>query len=222
MDCSATVPHRMAILGLDWPALDSIWISHFHMDHIGGMGPLLAGVKHAPEMKDRQKPLRIFGPAGTKALINAWSDVHNFKLLTQPFPIEFVEVEPLTSFEIVAGVEAIAMKTPHTDESLAIHIRDGESTLVYSSDTGFDQNESVLGNRVDLLILECTFFREKPKQTHLELSEAIYLIRKARPKRAMLTHFYPEWDEVDFAEEVSKLSPLCEVIQAEDDLAVEI
>jgi hypothetical protein len=38
----------------------------------------------------------------------------------------------------------------------------------------------------------------------------------------MLTHFYPEWDEVDFASEVEKLQPRCEVIEAKDGLKLEI
>ena len=48
----------------------------------------------------------------------------------------------------------------------------------------------------------------------LELAEAIFLIRKAKPRRALLTHFYPEWDGVDFEKEVSKFEPRCEVIEA--------
>ena len=68
LDCSASVPSRMALLGLDWPNLDAIWISHFHMDHVGGLGPLFAGTKHASQMKKREKPLHIFGPEGTRDL----------------------------------------------------------------------------------------------------------------------------------------------------------
>src|ERR1043165_9653060 len=139
LDCSATAPHRMAALGLDWPNLDAIWISRFHMDHVGGLGPLFAGTKHSAEMKDRKKPLRIYGPEGTEKLFDAFSDVHDYRLRKQPFPIEVVEVEDRETFEIVPGVEAMALKTPHTPESLAIHIRDGEETLGYSADTGYDE-----------------------------------------------------------------------------------
>jgi hypothetical protein len=38
----------------------------------------------------------------------------------------------------------------------------------------------------------------------------------------MLTHFYGEWDEVDFEKEVARLSPGCEVIEARDGLRVRI
>ena len=75
---------------------------------------------------------------------------------------------------------------------------------------------------VDLLILECSFFKDKPVETHLELSEAMYLIRYAKPKRVILTHLYPEWDTVDFQKEVEKFSPPCEIIEARDGLKLEI
>ena len=222
LDCSASAPSQMARLGVDWPSLDTIWISHFHMDHCGGLGPLLAGTKHSERMKLRTKPLKIIGPKGLNGLVQRLNDVNNYKLLEQPFPVEIVEADELENFEIVGGVEAVAMKTPHTDESHAIHIRDGEKTLVYSADTGFDQKVATFCNRVDLAILECTFLRNKPVEKHLELAEAMFLIRKASPKRAMLTHFYPEWDDVVFDEEVKKFDPPCDVIEAKEGLAVEI
>lgn len=223
LDCSATAPSRMAACGLDWPNLDAIWISHFHMDHCGGLGPLLAGTKHAEQMKERRKPLTIFGPTGLKGLIERLNAVNNYRLCEQPFPVEIVEVDELEPFEIVPGVEAVACKTPHTDESHAIYIRDTYGkTLVYSADTGFDEKMAAFGNRVDLFILECTFVKNKPVAKHLELAEAMHLVRKAHPKRAMLTHFYPEWDDVEFDKEVAAFDPPCEVIEARDGLRSEI
>lgn len=221
LDCSATASSRTAAEGLDWPELDAIWVSHFHMDHCGGLGPLLTGMKHASETNDRDKPLKIFGPKGVAGLVGRFSDVNNYRLLEQSFPVEIVEIDTLEPFEIVAGIEATAMKTPHTPESHAIHIRDIDgTTVVYSADSAFTQDIATLARGVDLFILECTYFKNKPVDKHLELGEAIYLIRKAKPKRAMLTHFYPEWDAVDFQKEVAKLSPMCEVIEAVDGLRI--
>ncbi|MEO7539187.1 MAG: ribonuclease Z [Pyrinomonadaceae bacterium] len=221
LDCSATVPMRMAQESLDWPNLDAIWISHFHMDHCGGLGPLLAATKHVEHMKGRTKPLKIFGPSGLSRLIEGFSSANNYRLLEQPFPVEIAEVVERETFEIVPGVEAVTMSTPHTAESHAIHIRDvDDTTFVYSSDTAFTELISAFANRVDLLLLECTYIRDKPKNKHLELAEAVFLIRKAAPKRAVLTHFYPDWDEVDFAAEVAKFSPGIEIIEAVDGLVV--
>lgn len=223
LDCSAPAPLRMAQEKLDWPNLDAIWISHFHLDHCGGVAPFLAGTKHAEAMKKREKPLRIFGAKGLKKLIDGFSQVNNYRLLEQPFPVEVVEIEELEKFEIVPGVEAVAMKTPHTGESHAIHILDtDEKTLVYSADTGFSESVAAFASKVDLFILECTYVRDKPVKKHLELAEAIFLIRKAAPNRAMLTHFYPVWDEVDFEREIAKFDPSREVIEAMDGLKLKI
>jgi len=179
---------------------------------------MLQAMKHAREMQHREKPLTIFGPVGLGGLIDRSNKVNNYRLLEQPFRVDLVEVEPLEPFEIVTGVEATALKTPHTSESLAIHIRDGEGTLVFSSDTAPDETLVALANGVDLFILECTFVRNKPVEKHLELAEAMHLIRKSHAKRAMLTHFYPEWDDVDFQKAVAEFSPPCEVIEAVDGL----
>lgn len=223
LDCSASVPLRMAQEQLDWANLDAIWVSHFHLDHCAGLMPFLAGTKHVESMKTRTKPLRIFGPKGIKRLMSEFNAVNNYRLMEQPFPVEIVEIEELEKFEILPGVEAVASKTPHTGESHAIHIRDTDGkTLVYSADTGFSETIAAFANRVDLFILECTFIRDKPIQKHLELAEAIHLIRKAKPKQAMLTHFYPEWDDVNFREEVEKIDPSCSVIQAADGSRLDI
>lgn len=222
LDAAATAPSRAAACGVDWPNLAGVWISHFHMDHCGGLGPLLAGFKHAPELRSRTKELRIFGPRGLRDLVERLDSVNNYRLLEQPFPVEVIEIAELEKFEILPGVEAVALDTLHTDESHAIHIRDSGTTLVYSADTGFDKRLVAFGRNVDLLILECTFLRDKPVDKHLELAEAMYLVNKAKPKRAMLTHFYPEWDDVNFEQELAKFAPLCEVIEAVDGLEIEV
>ncbi len=223
LDFSAAMPLRIAQENLNWTELDAIWISHFHLDHCAGLPPFLAGTKHAPEMKHRTKPLRIVGPNGLDKLIAGFDAAHSYRLLEQPFPVEIVEVEHNEPFELIRGIEAVACKTPHTDESHAIHIRDTDGkTLVYSSDTGFDDLIATFANGVDLFILECTFIRNKPKIRHLELAEAVHLIRRSKCKKAMLTHFYPEWDKADRINEPISGDLKIELLLAEDGLRITV
>jgi ribonuclease BN (tRNA processing enzyme) len=223
LDCGASAILRMAQEKLDWANLDAIWISHFHLDHVGGLPVFLFGTRNAPQMREREKPLKIFGASGLGKLIEAFDDANNYKLFKQYFPVEIKEVEPLEKFEIFSGLEAVAADTPHTEESLAIHLRDENGkTLVYTADTGFTKSVGVLARDVDLLVMECSFFKDKTSEKHLELGEAMYLVRYAQPKRTVVTHFYPEWDAVDFQKEIKKLSPPCEILEARDGLRLEI
>src|ERR687893_7023 len=88
LDCSTSAIHRMAQENLDWANLDAIWISHFHLDHIGGLPAFLFGTKYAPEAQARKKPLKIFGAKGLEKLIEAFDLAGEYKLLKQPFPVE--------------------------------------------------------------------------------------------------------------------------------------
>lgn len=222
LDCSASAVHRMAQENLDWANLDTIWISHFHLDHIGGLAPLLFGTKYAFATYERRKPLKIFAPQGLREILEKFSAANNYDLFKQPFPLEIIEIEPLEKFEILPETEAVAVSVPHTDESLAIHIRAGEKRLVYSGDSGFTMVLGDLGRNADLFICECSFVEKSPVKTHMTLPETMHLARYAKPKKIVLTHLYSEWDKFDLAKEAAKFTPLCEVVEAKDGLRIEI
>ena len=222
LDASAAAVHRMAQEGLDWAALDAIWISHFHLDHIGGLAPFLFGTKHAPQTQERRKPLHIFGGRGLKKLLEAFDKANDYGLLKQPFPVEVREVAPRAEFAILPGLEARTLSTPHTRESLAIRLTDESgASLAYTSDTGYTDALASFAEGASLFMMECSFWREKPMDTHLELADAMRLARRAEPRRVLLTHLYPEWDGANLAAEAKKLWP-GETIEARDGLRVEV
>jgi len=225
LDCSAAAPHRMAQENLDWPNLDAIWISHLHLDHCAGLAPFLFGIKWAPGIVDRKKPLRIFGCEGVEKLLKAIDDADNYKLFEQNFAIEIHEFGPTDeghTVDLFAGLDIEIISTPHRAESLAIRLTDQSgATLVYTSDTGFSEAVADFARDADLLILECSFYRDKPTRKHLELADAMRIAKLAEPKQLLLTHLYPEWDHIDLEAEAKKLWP-GETIAAHDGLRLEI
>ena len=211
LDCSADVPHRMAQENIDWMNLDAIWISHLHLDHCAGLAPFLFGIKWAPGIDRRKKPLRIAGCKGVEKLLRAIDDVHNYKLFEQPFPVDIREVpasDTAINFELLAGLKSAAVSTPHRPESLALRLTESDgASVVYTADTGYAEHVAQFAHGADLLILECSFVRNKPTPKHLELAEAMRIAQLAAPKQVMLTHLYPEWDSVDLEAEAKRLWP---------------
>ena len=222
LDVGAEASHRMDQEQLDWPNLDAIWVSHFHLDHMGGLAPLLFNLKWAPQAQDRTKPLKIFGPAGLHDLISSIDASNNYRLLAQRFDIEIKEVTKGMEFEILPGIVAQTLQTPHTKESLALRLigQDGK-LFVYTSDTGCSDELITFANAADLLLLECSFRRNKPLQTHLELEEAIYIARESHSIKAVLTHLYPEWDAFDLVADAQLLWS-GKTFEATDGLRLEI
>lgn len=223
LDLSGSAMQRAAQENLDWANLDVIWISHFHLDHVGGLAPFLFGTKYAFETQERIKPLRIFGAVGLRKLLENFDLAGGYKIFAQPFPLEIIEVEPNAKFDVLPGVTAQTLSTPHTAESMAIRIEDvDESSLVYTSDTGFDPQIGEFASGVDLFLLEGSFVEQSPVESHLAAPQSVELIKIACPQQAMLTHLYAEWDFIDFQKHLAKYEPPCEVLQAEDGLRIRI
>jgi len=222
LDMGSAALHRMAEEGCEWWNLDAVWVSHFHLDHFGGVAPFLFGTRYAPQTQGRTKPLTIYGPRGTRKLLTRFDEAGDYKLFKQPFPVEVLEVSPRAEFELFEGLSAETFSTPHTSESLAVRLTEANGTsLVYTSDTGFTDALAGFARAANLFLMECSFFRSKPIARHLELEEAMRLARQSQARRVMLTHLYPEWDGVDIEAEARRLWD-GETIEARDGLRIEI
>ena len=223
LDPSAASVHRMPQEGCDWAGLDAVWVSHFHLDHVGGLAPFLFGTKYAPQTRKRTKPLHVYGGYGLKKLLEKFDGAYDYGLFKQPFPLEVREVSPRAEFDVFDGLRAETFSTPHTRESLAVRLTEtaGGASLVYTSDTGYTEALGRFARGADLFLMECSFFRSKPVETHLELADAMRLAQLSGARRVVLAHLYPEWDGVDIAAEARKLWD-GETVAAEDGLRLEV
>ena len=224
LDCSADAMHRMAQENLDWPNLDAIWISHLHLDHCGGLASLLFALKHSPQTQTRRKPLRLFSCSGVERLLQAIDESNDYGLFKQPFPLEVREfaASDQSGFAPFEKIRCETFKTPHTRESLAMRLTNSENkSVVYSADTGVSEELAMFARGADLFVLECSFYENKPVQTHLNLVEAMRIAQTAEPRRLLLTHLYPEWDAIDLPAKAREFWA-GETIAASDGLRIEI
>ena len=105
---------------------------------------------------------------------------------------------------------------------MALRLKVEDSKLfIYTSDTGFSDDLAPFAEEAALLLMECSFRRNKSVQKHLELADAMRVAHNCAPEKLVLTHLYAEWDEVDLESEARALWP-GETIGAKDGLTVEI
>jgi len=72
VDCGSGVTQRMAAAGVSGAGLDALLLTHLHSDHLVDLYQLVISSWH----QGRDRPQRIFGPAGTRdfalAVMEAW------------------------------------------------------------------------------------------------------------------------------------------------------
>ena len=84
-DCGEGTQHQL-LRSIGLPDIDAIFISHLHLDHWLG----LPGMIKTFDMRDRDRPLDLFGPPGLKALYN---QVLKPIIGRTKYPLEVIELE---------------------------------------------------------------------------------------------------------------------------------
>ena len=94
-------------------------------------------------------------------------------------------------------------------------------TLVCSGDTGECPAMEEIARDADLLFLECAFPNGRGIPGHLDPDGVTRIVKASGARQVVLTHFYPECDRVDIAQECRKTysGPL---VLAEDLMRIEV
>ena len=196
LDCGSGVVHRMAGLGLDWPGITHLALTHFHADHTSDLATLFVAWRHG-QLPPRSAPLVVVGPPGTRALLERHAAALWDKLLTPGFPVEVRELEPGGATALGDGVTLSSRKVPHTDESVAYSVERGGRRIVYTGDTAPDAALGPWAAGCDVLLAECSLPAEMAVAGHLTPESVGELAAAARPALLALTHFYPPVERVD-------------------------
>jgi ribonuclease Z len=85
VDCGEGT-QRQLLRSVGLADLDDVFITHFHLDHWLG----LPGLVKTFDLRDRDRPLTVHGPAGLEALMAQMA----FTIGRLGFPLELVELEP--------------------------------------------------------------------------------------------------------------------------------
>jgi len=176
--------------------IDNIFYTHLHNDHINDLSGIIWSNNYGTL---RKKVLNLYGPKGFKKYYKILME----KIL-KPKKLNFlINVKEMWNNTTIKNNPIIkSIKSKHTDNSVSYRIENNGKSIVYSGDTDYSKEIIEISKNVDLLILECS--SPKKKKGHLTPSLCGKIATKANVKKLVLTHFYPECDNIDVRKQCSK------------------
>lgn len=196
VDCGAGTLDRLLAAGGNPHDIDCVVLTHHHLDHFGEIGHLLFAARLPGH--GRSKPLTLAGSApllsafrGLQQLFGHWLTPDNFSLT-----LHDLDETPLVG----EGLRISGYAVDHIPSSRALRLEEeGGAVLALSGDTDVCDGVVAAARDADLFVCEASFPEGCKKPGHLVPSEAGTLARRAGARRLLLSHFYPECDEVDMA-----------------------
>jgi len=191
---------RLAVAGVDYRELDTIFLTHHHPDHTLDLVTLLQAYDSTPGWV-RRDPLKLVGGRGTARF---------YKRLMAAYPDIGVTSYHLDLYEM--GEERVALPqctvsaalTGHTSNSLGYRLEAEGRSIVFSGDATLTPGLLKLADRADVFICECSFPGNETASDHLSAGQVGWLARAAEVKRLVLVHLYPPAREVDLLSQVGK------------------
>lgn len=193
LDCGAPVSTLLYRYDLDSTEVEAVFLSHWHMDHVAGLGLFLS----QNHLLKRPSPLAIYGPRGTRGKTR--------RLLSDSFLLSDELAYKLTLTNIECNetykeglLRVIYFKTQHLERSkfktqfgskataCGIVIDGPGWRIVYSGDLVSSQELGPYIEGCDLLIHE---------MAHLLPEEVADFAAAAKVPHVLVSHIGPEFDE---------------------------
>jgi len=191
-DCGPGALQALARLGLPWGDITDLAITHFHADHVGALPGLFFALKHGLS-RPRSRPLRVWGPAGTRGFFEKLAGACGDFVLDPGFPVLIEELDPGAARALSGGRRLEAHKTPHTEESVAWRLEGEAFSFGYTGDSGPSTELGSFMRGVSALVCECSLHDSQASDNHLSPARVAALAAAARPRLLVLTHIYPHF-----------------------------
>ena len=193
IDCGASAMIAIRKYDVDPNSIGTIILSHLHADHFGGL-PFF--ILDAQLVSRRTRPLRIVGPQGLRARLDALMEAHfpGASAVQRKFPLEIQELVPEVRAHIgLADVNATGYVVAHPSgaPSLALRVECDGKVLAYTGDTEWIDTLIKAGQKADVLIAECYTYERKVR-FHLDYATLREKIPLIGARRVILTHMSPD------------------------------
>lgn len=210
-DCGRGATQRIEQIKIPFTEIDALFLTHLHSDHVVGIPDLwLTGWA-----RGRKIPLRVWGPAGTKAMMSHMEEAFQFdiqirqeddKLPAQGVTVVAKDIDQNVVYDD-AGIKITAFAVDHgrVKPALGYRIDFAGHSVVLSGDTRYSENLIHFSQGTDLLIHEVIdpdAFRMKNPSVSPERFQAIVghhttaeqagtVFALVKPKLAVYSHIVP-------------------------------
>ncbi len=209
IDCGRGVTQRLIQLGVKLGAVNQLFITHLHSDHVVGIPDLwLTGWLEIPSAQ-RKGALQVFGPEGTRNMMESLEKAYEWDIRTriadQKLAKENVAVFATEIKEGVVyerdGLKVSAFDVDHGDlikPAFGFRIDYGGRSAVVSGDTRFNENLIRHATGTDLLIHQVAAVRPELLASpvfqailahHTKPEEAGVVFARTKPRLAVFYHF---------------------------------
>jgi ribonuclease BN (tRNA processing enzyme) len=172
----------------DWPKLDAIAITHFHLDHWGDLVPWVWGTMFGLG-QERHRPVLWVHAGGRERLRDFGERLGRERMFESCFQVEeYADGEAFST----AGLEVVPLRLPHyTLETYGFRVSNGDATVAYSGDSGPSDRLADLARDADLFVCEATLERgelDGQPRGHLTAEEATAAFAASGARRLLITH----------------------------------
>jgi ribonuclease BN (tRNA processing enzyme) len=187
LDCGAGVLAKLRELE-DWPRIDAIAITHFHLDHWGDLVPWVWAHFVGPAQEAGEPELWV-PPGGRGRLALLGEQLGQPEMFERAFRVS--EYEDARPFE-AAGMQVEARRVLHYDLlAFGFRVASNGTVLAYSGDSGPSEQLTELARDADLFVCEATLEEPNPEggtRGHLAAAEAEEAFLRSGARRLLLTH----------------------------------
>lgn len=159
--------------------INAVILSHFHADHVADVGVLQQALLVQSFLKENVRPLPIYAHKENELAFGQLTD-------------EFTEAKaynPENTIKI--GPFFIRfLRTKHSVPCFGMRITDGDSTIVYTADSAYQDEWIKFSKDADLFLAEANFYKgqDAAKAGHMTSEEVAIIAKKAQVKEVILTH----------------------------------
>ncbi|OCP22302.1 MULTISPECIES: MBL fold metallo-hydrolase [unclassified Ensifer] len=160
VDCGLGVTRGLTNAGVSLKALDLIFITHLHSDHVLELGPLI----HTAWTAGLATVVRAFGPPGTRdywhGFLQAMKYDIDIRIVDEGRPDlrELVDIVEFTEGEVLSEngltVSALRVDHPPVTDCFALRFDHAEGSVVFSADTAYFPPLADFASGADILVHE--------------------------------------------------------------------